>query len=59
MFSKSKIVGSLLGLGFFLVLTPTIGLAEAVRPCGIFTSVVVHAEVNSAYPTLNPHSQAA
>ena len=34
MFSKSKIVGSLLGLGFFLVLTPTIGLAEAVRPCG-------------------------
>ena len=34
MFSKSKIVGSLAGLGFFLVLTPTIGLAEAVRPCG-------------------------
>ena len=28
MFSKSKMVGSLAGLGFFLALTPTIGLAE-------------------------------
>ena len=33
MFSKSKMVGSLAGLGFFLALTPNIGLAEAVRPC--------------------------
>ena len=32
MFSKSKIVGSLAGLGFFLALTPNVGLAEAVRP---------------------------
>ncbi len=28
MLNKSKMVGSLAGLGFFLFLTPTIGLAE-------------------------------
>ena len=32
MFNKSKIVGSLAGLGFFLALTPTIGLAEMEMP---------------------------
>ena len=32
MLSKSKMVGSLAGLGFFLALTPNITLAEAVRP---------------------------
>ncbi|MCC0175903.1 cupredoxin domain-containing protein [Waterburya agarophytonicola K14] len=32
MFNKSKMVGSLLGLGFFLALTPNIGLAEMEMP---------------------------
>ena len=32
MFSKSKMVGSLAGLGFFLALTPNIGLAEMEMP---------------------------
>ena len=32
MLNKSKMVGSLAGLGFFLALTPNITLAEAVRP---------------------------
>lgn len=32
MFSKSKMVGSLAGLGFFLALTPNVGLAEMEMP---------------------------
>ena len=32
MLSKSKIVGSLVGLGFFLALTPNVGLAEMEMP---------------------------
>ena len=32
MFSKSKAIGSLAGLGFFLALTPNIGLAEMEMP---------------------------
>ncbi|MGV2828816.1 cupredoxin domain-containing protein [Myxosarcina sp. GI1(2024)] len=32
MFNKSKMVGSLTGLGFFLALTPNIGLAEMEMP---------------------------
>ena len=44
MFNKSKMIGSLAGLGFFLALTPNVGLTEAVRPwrCSIAQTKGLH-----------------